>query len=321
MILDRDKLVEMYRTMVKIRAFEERVGELFLQGRIWGTVHLYTGQEAMGVGACSALEAEDYITSTHRGHGHCIAKGGDVKRMMAEIFGRATGYCKGKGGSMHIADMEAGILGANAIVGDGIAIAVGAALAIRLKGTNQVSLAFFGDGAVNTGVFHEAVNSAAVLRLPVVFVCENNQFAVSTPVGYSLPVRHVSDRGSAYGIPARTVNGNDVLAVYEAVKGAIGRARRGGGPSLIEGVTYRWEGHYKGDPQVYRSPEEVAEWREKRDPVRLFAAHLLAEDVLTEEQIESIHADIQTEIEEAVAYAESSPEPALSSLRDDLYVE
>lgn len=321
MKLDRDKLVEMCRTMVKIRAFEERVGELFLQGRIWGTVHLYTGQEAMAVGSCSALEAEDYITSTHRGHGHCIAKGGDVRKMMAEIFGRATGYCKGKGGSMHIADMEAGILGANAIVGDGIAIAVGAALAIRRKGTNQVSLAFFGDGGVNTGVFHEAVNLAAVLRLPVVLVCENNQFAVSTPATYSLPVSRVSDRGSAYGIPACTVDGNDVLAVYEVVKEAVSRARQGGGPSLIEGVTYRWEGHYKGDPQVYRSPEEVAEWREKRDPIRLFAAHLLAERVLMEEQIESIHAEIQAEIEEAVAYAEGSPEPAPSSLGGDLYTE
>lgn len=321
MRFDRDRLIEMYLTMVRIRAFEERVGELFLQGRIWGTVHLYTGQEAMAAGACSALQPEDYITSTHRGHGHCIAKGGDVKAMMAEIFGRATGYCKGKGGSMHIADMEVGILGANAIVGDGIAIAVGAALAIRRKGTDQVSLAFFGDGAVNTGVFHEAANLAAVLSLPAVFVCENNQYAVSTPVGYSLPVQHVSDRGSAYGIPASAVDGNDVLAVYEAVNEAISRARQGGGPSLIEGVTYRWEGHYKGDPQVYRSPEEVAEWREKRDPIPLFAAHLLTENVLTEEQIESIHAAIHAEIEEAVAYAESSPDPALSSLGDDLYAE
>jgi len=278
MNLDHTLLIEMYRTMRKIRDFEDRVGELYLQGNIWGAVHLYSGEEAMAVGACMALREDDYITSTHRGHGHCIAKDGDLKRMMAEIFGRATGYCGGKGGSMHIANVEAGNLGANAIVGDGVGIAVGAALASRIKGTDQVAVTFFGDGATGAGIIHEAINLAAVLSLPVVFVCENNQYAVSTSVKYSLPVPGVADRALAYGIPAHVVDGNDVLAVYEVVKQAVERARNGEGPSLIEGKTYRWEGHYKGDPEVYRSQAEVAEQREKHDPIELFSKYLMDEN-------------------------------------------
>lgn len=319
--LARETLVEMYRTMRQIRAFEERVGELYLQGRIWGAVHLYTGEEAMAVGACFALRPDDYVTSTHRGHGHCIAKGGDIRRMMAEIYGRATGYCKGKGGSMHIADVDAGILGANAIVGDGIGIAVGAALGSRIKGTDQVSLAFFGDGAVSAGIFHEAVNLAAVLTLPVVFVCENNQYAVSTSISYASPVARVADRAAAYGIPSCTIDGNDVLAVYEAAREAVETARQGSGPTLIEGLTYRWEGHYKGDPEVYRSPVEIAEWRENRDPIQRFAAYLIDQDVLTSGQIDSIDAEIQAQVEDAVAYAEGSPDPVLEYLHIDLFAD
>jgi pyruvate dehydrogenase E1 component alpha subunit len=319
--LARETLVEMYRKMRQIRAFEERVGELYLQGRIWGAVHLYTGEEAMAVGACFALRPDDYVTSTHRGHGHCIAKGGDLRRMMAEIYGREAGYCKGKGGSMHIADVDAGILGANAIVGDGIGIAVGAALGSRIKGTDQVSLAFFGDGAVSAGIFHEAVNLAAVLTLPVVFVCENNQYAVSTSISYASPVGRVADRAAAYGIPSCTIDGNDVLAVYEAVKEAVEAARRGSGPALIEGLTYRWEGHYKGDPEVYRSSVEIAEWRENRDPVQLFAARLIDQNVLTSGQIDSIDAEIQAQVEDAVAYAEGSPDPVLECLHIDLFAD
>ena len=264
MELDKKTLVKMYRTMLRIRRFEEKVGELFTQGKIWGAVHLYTGQEAVATGACAALNKDDYITSTHRGHGHCIAKGGELPRMMAEIFGRASGYCKGKGGSMHIADMEVGILGANGIVGAGIPIAVGAALAAKYRGTGQISLAFFSDGASNTGSFHEAVNLSAVLKLPVVFVCENNQWAVSTSVSYSVPIQNIADRAVAYGMPGTTVDGNDVLAVYDAVKQAVERARNAYGPSLVECKTYRWEGHYRGDPETYRSKEEVMEWRRKR---------------------------------------------------------
>lgn len=319
MILTKELLTHMYSTMQKIRSFEERVGELYLQGHIWGAVHLYTGQEAIAVGVCSALQPNDYITSTHRGHGHCIAKGGDLRLMMAEIFGRATGYCKGKGGSMHIADIDAGILGANAIVGDGIAIAVGAAMASRLLGTDRVSVAFFGDGATGTGIFHESVNMAAVFGLPVVLVCENNQFAVSTSFNYASPVSNVADRGAAYGIPAYTIDGNDVLEVYQFAREAIARARKSEGPTLIEALTYRWEGHYKGDPELYRSSEEVAEWREKRDPLKRFATYLIEQGHLSREQVNAIDQEIQREVNEAVEYAEDSPLPALDDLQRDLF--
>jgi TPP-dependent pyruvate/acetoin dehydrogenase alpha subunit len=321
MDLPTENLLDMYRTMRRIRRFEDRVGELYLQGRIWGAVHLCTGEEATAVGACAALESGDYITSTHRGHGHCLAMGGDLKLMMAEIYGKATGYCKGKGGSMHIANVDAGHLGANAIVGDGIGIAVGAALASRVKQTDRVSMTFFGDGAVGTGMFHEAVNLASVMKLPAVFVCENNQFAVSTAMKDASPVARVVDRAAAYNIPAVTIDGNDVLAVYQAVKEGVDRAREGGGPSLIEGLTYRWEGHYKGDPEVYRTTEEVAAWREKRDPLVKFETFLVSQDLLTEEQIVEIDQEIEAEIEAAVAFAESSPKPAIESLHHDLYVD
>lgn len=321
MELSKDTLLEIYRKMQKIRAFETRAGELYLQGYIWGAVHLCTGQEAIAVGACMALRVDDYITSTHRGHGHCIAKGADLKPMMAEIFGRSTGYCKGKGGSMHIANVEGGNLGANAIVGDGIAIAVGAALGSRVKETDQVSLTFFGDGAMGTGVFHEAANMAAVLKLPVIFMCENNQYAVSTSVDYSAPVPLLSDRALAYGIPSITVDGNNVLDVYEAVTQAVEGARSDEGPFLVEGQTYRWEGHYKGDPEVYRSEDEIAKWREERDPIRFFKKYLLDEVGTTMEEIDTIDQEIMSDIEEAVDYAESSPEPSMESLFENLYVE
>jgi pyruvate dehydrogenase E1 component alpha subunit len=316
---DRKTLIQMYRTMLRIRRFEEIVGELFGQGRIWGGVHLYTGEEAMAAGACAALNSDDYITSTHRGHGHCIAKGGELGKMMAELFGRANGYCKGKGGSMHIADLEAGILGANGIVGAGIPIAVGAALAAKYKGTGQVSAAFFSDGASNTGSFHEAVNLAAVLRLPVVFVCENNQWAVSTAASYSVPVENIAERAVAYGIPGLTVDGNDVLAVYGAVREAVDRARHGDGPSLVEGKTYRWEGHYRGDPEQYRSKEEVTEWRNKGDPIPRFRMYLLEQGVLNEEQMHAMETAAEEDVAEAVRFAESSPKPEPDGLYEDLY--
>jgi pyruvate dehydrogenase E1 component alpha subunit len=314
-------VIDMYRTIKKIRVFEERVGQLYLQGHIWGAVHLCSGEEATAVGACMALRSDDYITSTHRGHGHCIAKGGDVKRMMAEIFGRATGYCAGKGGSMHIANVEAGNLGANAIVGDGIGIAVEAALASGIKGTDQVALTFFGDGATGTGIFHESMNLAAVLKLPVIFVCENNQYAVSTSVTYSCPVDNIADRAAAYGIPSFMVDGNDVLAVYDVVREAVDRARNGGGPSFIEGRTYRWEGHYKGDPEAYRSKEEVEEWREKRDPLALIEREMLSEGLLSKDEIDVIDAELSAEIDEAVTYAMESSEPALETLAENLYAD
>ena len=321
MELSCGQMLEMYRRMRTIRAFEDRVGELYINGHIWGAVHLCTGEEATAVGACMALRPDDYITSTHRGHGHCIAKGADLKAMMAEIFGRATGYCLGKGGSMHIANVEGGNLGANAIVGDGIAIAVGAALGCRIRSSHQVSLTFFGDGATGTGAFHEAVNLAAVLKLAVVFLCENNQYAVSTHVSTSCPVPRLAQRAAGYGIPSETINGNDVLLVFETVKDAAERARRGEGPTLIEAMTYRWEGHYKGDPEVYRMPEEVAEWREKRDPLALFARNLMAEAGVTDEEIKAVDLEVMAAIGEAVDYAMHSPEPSLDSLHRNLYAE
>lgn len=321
MELSKEFLMEMYKTMRKIRTFETRVGELYLQGHIWGAVHLCTGQEATAVGACMALRDDDYIASTHRGHGQCLAKGAELEPMVAELLGRVTGFCKGKGGSMHIADLDGGNLGANAIVGDGIAIAVGAALGSRIKGTDQISMAFFGDGATGTGIFHEAVNLAAVLKLPVVFMCENNQYAVSTSVQYSSPVPTLSDRAKGYGIPSVSVNGNDVVAVYEAVKQAVERARSGEGPSFVEGVTYRWEGHYKGDPEMYRSKEEVSQWRVKRDPITLFRDYLLDGSTATVEEIAAIDADVAKAVEKAVEYAMKSPEPSVESLFENLYVE
>jgi len=317
--LSNDQLIEMYRTMVTIRRFEEKVAELFTAAKLRGSVHVYIGEEAVATGACSALRDDDYVTSTHRGHGHCIAKGGELPRMMAEIYGRATGYCKGKGGSMHIADLEAGILGANGIVGAGIPIAVGAALACKITGSGRVVLSFFGDGAANTGSFHEAINLASVLKVPVVFVCENNQWAVSTPVTYSLPVPNIADRAASYGIPGKVVDGSNVLAVHAAVEGAAGRARAGQGPTLIEAKTYRWGGHYQGDPQRYRARDEVERARREHDPIALYLARLEAQGVLTTEQAQVMDARVQSEVEAAVQFAESSPEPDPTLLYEDLY--
>lgn len=319
MELSNDQLIEMYRIMVTIRRFEEKVAELFTAAKLRGSVHVYIGEEAVATGACSALRDDDYVTSTHRGHGHCIAKGGELPRMMAEIYGRATGYCKGKGGSMHIADLEAGILGANGIVGAGIPIAVGAALACKITGSGRVVLSFFGDGAANTGSFHEAINLASVLKVPVVFVCENNQWAVSTPVAYSLPVPNIADRAASYGIPGEVVDGSNVLAVHAAVEAAAGRARAGQGPTLIEAKTYRWGGHYQGDPQRYRARDEVERARREHDPIALYLARLEAQGVLTTEQAEVMDARVQSEVEAAVQFAESSPEPDPTLLFEDLY--
>ncbi|MCJ7668103.1 MAG: thiamine pyrophosphate-dependent dehydrogenase E1 component subunit alpha, partial [Anaerolineae bacterium] len=236
-----------------IRAFEEKADELYALGKVHGTMHLSIGQEAMAVGAIAALRPEDYILSTHRGHGHCIAKGADIKLMMAEFMGKETGYCRGRGGSMHIADMEGGNLGANGVVGGGIGMAVGAGLSIKMRGTGQVILCFFGDGAANRGIFHEALNMAAIWTLPVVYLCENNQYGMSMSVKRAFPIEDIADRAAAYNMPGLVVDGNDVLAVYEATLEAVERARGGGGPSLIEGKTYRWKGHSKSDQERYRT--------------------------------------------------------------------
>ena len=314
-------LLALYRTMVTIRLFEEKVGELFSAARIYGAVHLYLGQESVAAGACDALKPGDYLTSTHRGHGHCIAKGGRLDLMLAELFGKATGYCKGKGGSMHIADLEAGILGANGIVGGGIPIATGAALGCKLQGNGRVVLCMFSDGASNQGSFHESLNLAAVLSLPVIYLCENNQWAVSTPASKSIPIANVADRSASYGMPGVIVDGNNVLAVRQATQTAVERARSGQGPTLIEAKTYRWEGHFRGDPQVYRSQQEVNEWRTQRDPITLFEKVLEGKGLLNKAMAETIRAEVHHEIQAAIEFAESSPEPDPEQLYADLYVD
>jgi len=316
--LDEEMLVKMYKSMVRIRRFEEKVSELFAAGRIPGFVHLYIGEEAVAVGACAALRDDDYITSTHRGHGHCIAKGGDLRYMMAELFGKRTGYCKGKGGSMHIADIDLGILGANGIVAAGIPIAVGAALSAKMRGTDQVALSFFGDGASNRSTFHEGINLASVWRLPVVFLCENNLYAQTTPVWIETSVENIADRAVAYSIPGKIVDGNDVLAVYETVDEAVRRAREGGGPSLIECKTYRWRGHWEGDPQKYRSREEVERWL-RRCPIRRFETHLKRVGVLKDQDFKEIDETIRREVESAVEFAERSPYPRPEDALEDVY--
>lgn len=304
----RDFLLGLYRTMWKIRAFEEKATELFQQGRLPGFLHSSVGQEAVAAGACAALRLDDYITSTHRGHGHVIAKGAELGPMFAELYGKVTGYCRGKGGSMHIMDFSKGILGANGIVGGGIPIATGAGLSARLRGTDQVVVSFFGDGASNTGGFHEAINMAAIWELPVIFLCEHNLYAESTHAKTTMKIENVSERAPGYGIPGVTVDGNDVLAVYDAVKAAVERARRGEGPTLLEAKTYRWYGHYIGDPAVYRPAEEVEAWKQ-RDPIQSFEQVLLHGSAASEADLENIRQDIAREVDEAVAFAETSPEP------------
>ncbi|MGD2157550.1 MAG: pyruvate dehydrogenase (acetyl-transferring) E1 component subunit alpha [Anaerolineales bacterium] len=316
--LTAEKELEMLRTMLRIRAFETRADELFMRAAVRGTTHLYIGEEAIATGACAAIEPQDYITSTHRGHGHCIAKGADIRLMMAELFGKETGYCRGKGGSMHIADVETGNLGANGVVGGGIAIATGAALACTLRKNGGVVLCFFGDGASNQGVFHEALNMASIWKLPVIYICENNQYAISTPVKRSINIENVSERGAAYGIPGTTVDGNDLLAVYEEVSKAVRRARIGGGPSLIECKTYRWRGHSQRDNQSYRTKEEIEAWKEK-DPIKRYKEVLITKDALSEDEYQTLIQQIEDEAEEAIRFAQESPYPKEEELYTGVY--
>lgn len=311
--------IEMLRRMILIRAFEERLAQEFAQGNLpTEAVHLSIGQEACAVGACFALRSSDYMTTTHRGHGHMLAKGADLKGMMAELFGKATGLCKGKGGSMHVTDARVGALGANGIVGASSLIATGAALSARQRGTDQVALAFFGDGATNQGMFHEALNFAAVFDLPALYFIENNLYAEFTRADRHSKVERLSDRAVAYGIPGLTVDGNDVWAVYQTTKEAAERARSGGGPTLIEGQTYRFHGHTEGESAQYRNTTEVEEWRE-RDPIRRFRQRLLDNGVLTEEQATEMERQVREAVEEAVAFAKSSPDPTLESITEDIF--
>ena len=318
MDLTNDKLMEMYVCMNKIRNFENRVAELFADGKIPGFVHLYVGEEAVATGVCANLTDKDYITSTHRGHGHLIAKGGDIKLMMAELFGKRTGYCKGKGGSMHIADLDLGIMGANGIVGGGPPLAAGAALGCQYLGTDNVAVCFFGDGASNQGTTHEAMNLATCWKLPVVFVNENNMYGISSCTLNSMCVPNIADRAAAYDMPGVVVDGNDAVAVCEAAAEAISRARKGKGPSLIECKTYRHRGHFEGDACVYRDENELAEWKEK-DPIPRLEQKLLEMGVLTEDKIESVKKSLLEDLAAAEKFAEESPYPEVSELTEDVY--
>jgi pyruvate dehydrogenase E1 component alpha subunit len=319
MQLDKDTLLHLYETMVTIRVFEDRVKEEFAKGRIPGFVHLYAGEEAVATGVCTQLRLDDKITSTHRGHGHCIAKGCDVNGMMAEIFGKADGLCKGKGGSMHIADVSKGMLGANGIVGGGPPLACGAALTAQVLGTDQVCVCFFGDGAAEQGTFHEAMNLASIWKLPVVFVAENNGFAESTPVSYHCAIENISDRAASYGIPGASIDGMDVFAVYEAAQQAIQRARKGQGPSLIECKTYRYNGHFEGDQQLYKT-DALQQSMKERDAIQAFRALTTQQGLLTYEELDAIDAKVKQSIEDAVAFADRSPYPELSEITTDVYL-
>ena len=318
MAIDKAKMISMFRTMVRIRRFEERVAREFADGNIPGSVHLYIGEEAVASGAIAHLKKEDYIMSTHRGHGHLIAKGGEPNKMMAEMFAKKTGYCLGKGGSMHIANIDIGILGAAGIVGSGIPIATGAALSAQMRGTDQVTICFFGDGASNTGRFHEGINMASVWHLPVVFICENNLWAVSVPTSTSLNIPNVADRAVGYGIPGVVVDGMDVMAVYEAAGEAVNRARKGQGPTLIEAKTYRFRGHFEGDSGAYRPKEEIDRWMQK-DPINNYKAKLLEMKVLTEKQAEDIDNEALAEMEAAMKFAHDSPFPELEETLENVY--
>jgi TPP-dependent pyruvate/acetoin dehydrogenase alpha subunit len=322
--LQEDESCALYATMLKIRRFEETIVELITQrGRRIGA-HLYIGEEAVATGVCAALREDDFITSTHRGHGHCIAKGTPLTHMMAELYGKRNGTNKGKGGSMHIAEPAIGILGANGIVGASIPIAVGAGLSIKLRGTDQVGVSFFGDGASNQGTFHEGLNLAAIWKLPVVFVCENNQYAIGVPVSYSVPIPRIAARAGSYGFPGVTVDGMDVLAVYKAARDAVARARQGLGPTLLECTTYRFMGHsgpYAIEPfgQPYRTRDEIARWR-TRDPLRRLKQQL-RDDGVPESRFEAIHAEVEALMDDAVEFAEASPEPLPAEALDDLWAE
>jgi pyruvate dehydrogenase E1 component alpha subunit len=322
MNLSQDQMVSLYKTMVTIRLFEEKIQDLYARGLVPGLVHLYIGEEAIATGVCANLRKEDYITSTHRGHGHVIAKGAELKYMMAELFGKKTGYCKGKGGSMHIADVNIGILGANGIAGGGIPIAIGAAFSAKMKKTDQVIVCFFGDGSSNNGTFHEGLNFASVHRLPVVFICENNLYGISVSQKQHQAIQDISIRAVAYNMPGVTIDGNDVLAVYEAAGKAIQRARAGEGPTLVECKTYRWRGHHEGDPNQgrrYRTTDEIKEWMEKC-PIKRFEEKLAQEKILTKVKIKKIQEEIEKEIEEAVEFANQSPFPEPGDIYEDVYI-
>ncbi|HEV8469732.1 MAG TPA: thiamine pyrophosphate-dependent dehydrogenase E1 component subunit alpha [Candidatus Limnocylindria bacterium] len=319
MTIDRATALELYRVMRTIRSFEERSTQLFGENKIWGTIHSYAGEEAIAAGVCAHLRDDDWITSTHRGHGHCIAKGADLGKMFAELLGRETGYCRGRGGSMHIADTSKGNLGANGIVGGGIPIATGAALTAKQLGTDQVAVSFFGDGAVNQGTFHESLNLAAIWKLPVIYVCENNQYAESLPVKRAFVVEDIAVRAEGYGMPGVRVDGRDVRAVYDAAGEAVRRSRSGNGPVLLVADSYRHEGHYYGDPRKYQTKDEIEGWRKRFDPIADARGWIIADSLATEADLDAIDRSVAADIDRAVAWAEQGPLASPIKLPEDVY--
>jgi pyruvate dehydrogenase E1 component alpha subunit len=316
----KELLLDIYLVMKQIRLFEESSFRFFQENKLRGSVHLYIGEEAIGSSVIALLNDGDYITSTHRGHGHGIAKSRDLKSAFSELMGKEAGFCHGRGGSMHICDLAKGNLGANAIVGGGIPIAVGGALAQKLRKTNHVTVSFFGDGASNQGTFHESLNLASVWKLPAIFICENNGFGISVPVSQSTSVKDIADRAVGYAMPGYVVDGNDVIAILDAFSKCLERARKGEGPSLIEAKTYRWKGHWTGDPEVYRTKEEVAAWMEKC-PIKRFRAYLLENGIAAEAELNVIDAGAQKEVDEAAEFALNAPEPDPANVMDGMYVE
>jgi len=314
--LNKEKLEEMFTKMCHTRKFEEKITYSIAMGLVHGTTHLYVGEEAVATGVCSALEPQDLITSTHRGHGHCISKGIDLNRMMAEFFGKATGYCKGKGGSMHIADIDNGNLGANGVVGGGHGVAVGAALTTKKKNIDRIVVCFFGDGASNEGSFHEAANLASIWKLPVLFVCENNQYGLSMPKTKSMNIDDISVRAQSYGFPGKTIDGNDVIEVYEETKKARGYVKENG-PMLLVCNTYRFLGHSKSDAGKYRTKEEIDGWKAKGPILRMRA--YMQKNGFTSAELDAIEKQTARDIEDAVKYAEDSPYPSIDTITDDVY--
>jgi pyruvate dehydrogenase E1 component alpha subunit len=321
MKLGKKKLLELYTTMMKIRVFENRIVDLYARGEVPGLAHLYVGEEAVAAGVCAVLREDDFITSTHRGHGHVIAKGADTSPMMAELFGKKTGYCKGKGGSMHIADMQKGVLGANGIAGGGLPIAVGAGWSAKWRETKQVTACFFGDDASNNGTFHESLNLASIHKLPVIFVCENNLYGISVCQIKHQPIADVADRAGGYDMPGVVVDGNDVIAVFSAASEAVKRARAQKGPTLIECKTYRWRGHHEGDPnqgERYRTKDEIDVWKAKC-PIDRLAKRLIKEKVATKMKLESIEKEVVAEIDKAVDFAKESEFPEINDMYENVY--
>ena len=315
---DAKTYLNLYQTMVTIRQFETMAGELFAKGTIPGFIHLSIGQEGSSVGVCSVLRSDDYLTTTHRGHGHMIAKGADLNKMVAELFGKKTGYCKGKGGSMHIADFSIGFLGANGVVAGGLPIITGAGLSIKMRKTDQVAVCFFGDGASNRGPVHEAMNMASIWKLPVIFCVENNQFASTTRTSYACSVEDISSRAAGYNMPGVSVDANDILAVRKEATKAVARARKGEGPTLLENKTYRIKGHFEGDPQKYRNEDEIAAWKDKLDPINRFAKALTKKKILNKKKTQQIWDEAADKIQAAVAFAEKSPFPEPEEALEDL---